>query len=160
MKRKFFHCPAENLDEFRAAAEAAAKLGVTHVYVSELPKSRWQWDMDRTDPYPNWGMMHAALFKVYVPEKLREYLPCDYAEKNLRIVADRCAILKKYGLKAAFQKISDFFKGWTASGRAELAHLDQPPSGTVEHPNGTAYIPSFSYEGISLTYSAPQPGEV
>ena len=39
-------------------------------------------------------------------------------------------------------------------------HLDQPPSGTVEHPNGTAYIPSFSYEGISLTYSAPQPGEV
>jgi len=39
-------------------------------------------------------------------------------------------------------------------------HLDQPPSGTVEHPNGTAYIPSFSYEGISLTYGAPQPGEV
>ena len=39
-------------------------------------------------------------------------------------------------------------------------HLDQPPSGTVEHPNGTAYIPSFSYEGLSLTYSAPQPGEV
>jgi len=32
-------------------------------------------------------------------------------------------------------------------------HLDQPPS-TVEHPNGTAYIPSFSYEDVSLTYSA------
>ncbi|MBQ8743938.1 MAG: hypothetical protein IJZ18_01980, partial [Mailhella sp.] len=39
-------------------------------------------------------------------------------------------------------------------------HLDQPPSGTVQHPNGTAYIPSFSYEDISLTYGAPQPGEV
>ena len=38
-------------------------------------------------------------------------------------------------------------------------HLDQPPSGTVEHPNGTAYIPSYSYEGISLTYGAPQPAE-
>jgi len=39
-------------------------------------------------------------------------------------------------------------------------HLDQPPSGTVEHPNGTAYIPTFSLEGVSLTYGAPQPGEV
>ncbi len=39
-------------------------------------------------------------------------------------------------------------------------HLDQPPSGMVEHASGTAYIPSFSYEGISLTYGAPQPGEV
>ena len=39
-------------------------------------------------------------------------------------------------------------------------HLDQPPSVTVEHPDGTAYIPSFSYEDLSLTYGAPQPGEV
>ena len=38
-------------------------------------------------------------------------------------------------------------------------HLDQPPSGTVQHPNGTAYIPSFSCEGISLTYGAHQPIE-
>ena len=29
------------------------------------------------------------------------------------------------GLKAAFQKISDFFKGWTASGRAELASRNE-----------------------------------
>ena len=36
-------------------------------------------------------------------------------------------------------------------------HLDQPPSATVQHPTGTAYIPSFSYEGVSLTYGAPQP---
>ena len=38
-------------------------------------------------------------------------------------------------------------------------HLDQPPSATVQHPTGTAYIPSFSYEGVSLTYGAPQPAE-
>ena len=64
MKRKFFHCPAETLEEFRIAAKTAADLGVTHVYVSELPKSRWQWEMDLSDPYPNWGMMHSAIFKV------------------------------------------------------------------------------------------------
>ncbi|WP_446424442.1 hypothetical protein [Mailhella sp.] len=38
-------------------------------------------------------------------------------------------------------------------------HLDQPPSATVQHASGTAYIPSFSYEGVSLTYGAPQPAE-
>ena len=86
MKRKFFHCPAENLDEFRAAAEAAAKLGVTHVYVSELPKSRWQWDMDRTDPYPNWGMMHSAIFKVVPTRELAQWVPQDYVEKNWKLL--------------------------------------------------------------------------
>ena len=39
-------------------------------------------------------------------------------------------------------------------------HLDQPPSVTVQHPNGTAYIPTFSLEGVSLTYGSPQPAEV
>ncbi|MBR6555938.1 MAG: hypothetical protein IKT60_00760 [Clostridia bacterium] len=100
--KRIFNCPTETLEEFERAAKTAAALGYTHMTVSDLPKSIWQWDRDRFDPYPNWGMMHAALFKVYVPEKLRKYLPCDYAEKNLQIVADRCKILKKYGLKAAF----------------------------------------------------------
>ena len=100
--KRIFNCPTETLEEFERAAKQAAMLGYTHMTVSDLPKSIWQWNRDRFDPYPNWGMMHAALFKVYVPEKLRKYLPCDYAEKNLQIVADRCKILKKYGLKAAF----------------------------------------------------------
>ena len=120
MKRKFFHCPAENLDEFRAAAEAAAKLGVTHVYVSELPKSRWQWDMDRTDPYPNWGMMHSAIFKVVPTRELAQWVPQDYVEKNWKLLLERCAILKELGLKAAFKGCEP---GWLPEA-VYLAHPD------------------------------------
>ena len=38
-------------------------------------------------------------------------------------------------------------------------HLDQPPAATVEQATGTAYIPSATYEGISLSYSAPEPAQ-
>ena len=120
MKRKFFHCPAENPEEFRAAAEAAAKLGVTHVYVSELPKSRWQWDMDRNDPYPNWGMMHSAIFKVVPTPELAQWVPQDYVEKNWQLLLERCAILKELGLKAAFKGCEP---GWLPE-EVYLAHPD------------------------------------
>lgn len=100
--RRIFYCPTDDLTQFQAAAKAAKALGFTHMSISDLPKSRWQWDMDRDDPYPNWGMMHASIFKLYVPEKLRDFLPADYAEKNLEIVRARCEILKEYGLKASF----------------------------------------------------------
>ena len=38
-------------------------------------------------------------------------------------------------------------------------HLDQPPATTVEQSTGTAYIPSVTYEGLSLTYGAPEPAQ-
>ena len=97
-----FHCPTSTTEEFRRFAETAAQLGATHIFISDLPKSRWQWEMDRSDPYPNWGMMHATIFKVIVPPELAEWLPADYARRNLQIVAERGQILKSLGLKAAF----------------------------------------------------------
>jgi hypothetical protein len=47
-------------------------------------------------------MLVATIFKVIVPEALRPFLPGDYARKNLDIITQRCAILKEFGLKAAF----------------------------------------------------------
>lgn len=120
MKRKFFHCPADTLEEFRTAAEAAAKMGVTHVYVSELPKSRWQWEMDLSDPYPNWGMMHSAIFKVVPTPELAQWVPQDYVEKNWQLLQQRCAILKELGLKAAFKGCEP---GWLPEG-VYAAHPD------------------------------------
>ena len=120
MKRKFFHCPAETLEEFRIAAKTAADLGVTHVYVSELSKSRWQWEMDLSDPYPNWGMMHSAIFKVVPTPELAQWVPQDYVEKNWQLLQQRCAILKEYGLKAAFKGCEP---GWLPEG-VYAAHPD------------------------------------
>ncbi len=101
-QKVIFTCPTSTIEEFRQLAKQAAELGATHVSISDLPKSRWQWELDMNDPYPNWGMLVTSLFKVVVPDELKPFLPADYAKKNLQIVKERCAILKEYGLKAAF----------------------------------------------------------
>ncbi len=102
-KRKIlFSCPTSTIEEFRAFARKAAELGATHVYISDLPKSRWLWELDRDDPYPNWGMLVASIFKVVIPPELKDFLPAEYSRKNLEIIRQRSAVLKELGLKAAF----------------------------------------------------------
>jgi len=102
MRKILFSCPTSTIEEFRAFAKSAAELGATHVYISDLPKSRWLWDLDRNDPYPNWGMLMATIFKVVIPPELKDFLPADYSRKNLEIICRRSGILKELGLKAAF----------------------------------------------------------
>jgi hypothetical protein len=70
-QKVIFTCPTNSMEEFRRLAKQAAELGATHVSISDLPKSRWQWDLDRNDPYPNWGMLVTSIFKVVVPEELK-----------------------------------------------------------------------------------------
>jgi len=101
-RKILFSCPTSTIEEFRAFAKSAADLGATHVYISDLPKSRWLWDLDRNDPYPNWGMLMATVFKVVIPPELKDFLPADYSRKNLEIIRRRSTILKELGLKAAF----------------------------------------------------------
>ncbi len=100
-RRKVFTFSSKNLSEFEKKAIKAKELGATHITISQIEKSRWQWERDMEDPYPNWGMLLTALFKIIVPEELKEWLPEDYAERNLNLIKQRGAILKKHGLKAA-----------------------------------------------------------
>lgn len=97
-----FNCPTSSIDEFETFATEAKKLGATHVNISQILPSRWQWELDIDDPYPNWGMPIATIFKIIVPKELAPYLPADYAKKNFETIKQRCEILKKLGLKAAF----------------------------------------------------------
>jgi len=101
-RKILFSAPTASIEEFRAFASEAKALGATHVYISDLPKSRWLWDLDRNDPYPNWGMLMSTIFKVVVPPELKGFLPADYARQNLEIIRRRGAVLKELGLKAAF----------------------------------------------------------
>jgi hypothetical protein len=94
-------CPTQNSTEFEELARLAAKTGATHVVISHLPKSRWQWELDRSDPYSNWGMLNPALFKIIVPKEFKGLLPQEYADTNLAILKRRVAILDQYGLEAA-----------------------------------------------------------
>ena len=102
MSKIMIDCNTNSLDEFRKLAEFAKKADATHVNISQVETAMWQWDLDRTDPYPNWGMSNATLFKVALPGVLEKYIPADYSARNLEMFSKRAEILKEYGLKAMF----------------------------------------------------------
>jgi hypothetical protein len=101
-RRILISAPTPTLEKFKELVSRAVDLGGTHVVISDLPKSRWQWESDRSDPYPNWGMLRASFFKVIVPDELKAWLPSDFAERNREILQQRASILKENGLKALF----------------------------------------------------------
>ncbi|MBN1541971.1 hypothetical protein JW992_07465 [candidate division KSB1 bacterium] len=96
-------CPTRSAEEFGQLADLAVEIGATHVVVSHLPKSRWQWELDRNDPYPNWNMHNPALFKIIVPRDFSGLLPQDSADRNLAIVRQRAQVLHSHNLKAAMR---------------------------------------------------------
>lgn len=103
MKKIIVECPTGNIDEFRRLAEFAKKNNITHLAVSDIEKSMWQWNRNRFDPYPNWGMKNATLFKIALPEALKKYIPSDSSDRNLEMFSKRAEVLKEYGLKAVFR---------------------------------------------------------
>ncbi len=95
--------------DFEKDVIKAKKAGATHITISQLEKSRWIWEKDMNDPYPNWGMLLLSLFKVIIPDELKSYLPQDYADRNLQTLKERMRILKKYNLKAALNLCEPFY---------------------------------------------------
>ena len=95
-------CPTADIAEYRTLAEFAKSIGATHLGADQIEHSLWQWNRNRYDPYPNWSMHRPSIFKFVVPEKLKKYLPEDYANRNLEMLRKRAAVLKEFGLKADF----------------------------------------------------------
>lgn len=98
-----------SIGDFEKDALKAADAGATHVMVSALEKSRWIWERDRTDPYPNWGMLLPSLFKIIVPRELEGRLPGDYAGRNLETLRRRMDVLGRLGLKGAMTLCEPFY---------------------------------------------------
>ena len=101
-RKVIFSCPTDNITDFEEFVIRVKKLGATHIFVSDLPKSRWQWEMNLNDPYPNWSMFNASIFKILPPPEIAKYIPEEYYKRNIEILKQRAAVLKKQGLKAAF----------------------------------------------------------
>jgi hypothetical protein len=96
-------CPTATLEEFRRLTDLCVELGVTHVNITaDLPRSRWQWELDLNDPYPNWSMGNAMLFKIAVPDALRAWIPMEYAKRATDLITGRGEILRKLSLKASY----------------------------------------------------------
>jgi len=120
MRKISITCAARtNLDEYRRLAQLAKEIGATHLSVSQIEPSMWQWNVNRYDPYPNWSLDRPTVFKFIVPEQLKGYLPEDYAKRNLDMLIARAKILQEYGLKATFD-------GMEPAYLPEQVYLDHP----------------------------------
>lgn len=96
-----FNIVTDSLEDFRNVALKAKEMGATHLMVSHMPRSRWMWEQDLTDPYPNWSMDHAQLFKLVCPPELKEFLPQEHIAECFALLKARCDILREVGLKPA-----------------------------------------------------------
>ncbi len=149
-RKIIYNSPTASIEEFKTFAEEAKKLGATHVNISQIIPSRWQWELDMNDPYPNWGMTIATIFKIIVPPELKSYLPVDYAKKNFEMIKKRCEILKKLGLKAAFA-------GKEPAYLPEAVYQDHPDwrGPQCEHPRrarNTYYAPCIDHPKVLEMY--------
>jgi hypothetical protein len=92
---------AADLALFDRKAALSKELGATHMVITEgIPLATWE--LDRDDPYPEWYVHHASLLKVFPPKDVQPYVNMDYANHVAAIMEKRCAILRKYGLKAVW----------------------------------------------------------
>jgi hypothetical protein len=99
-----FGCYTKDMKDFEVFVKRAKQSGATHINLSneDLPFAKWEYDVEN-DPYPSWVFTNMGLLKIATPVVLKPYLPQDYAERVLSILEERCKILRKYGLKAAFK---------------------------------------------------------
>ena len=89
-------------ERFEEFAKLAKELGATHVAASSVSPAVWMWNQDRRDPYLNWMIANAGVFRFILPEPLKPYLDADYVAGNRARLERRGQVLKALGLKAAF----------------------------------------------------------
>lgn len=94
---------SDSISSFEAFARRAKQSGATHVVITaeDLPWALWMLDTPG-DPYPAWAMSNIGVFKVATPDALKKYLPQDYADRVMGVLKERCEVLRRLGLKAAY----------------------------------------------------------
>jgi hypothetical protein len=102
-KNIVFGCYTSNLNDFEKFVIQAKEAGATHIQINaeDLPLAYWQMDPPG-DPYPAWVISNPGLLKTFIPDALKKYIPNHTANKVCKILEERCNILRKYNLKAAF----------------------------------------------------------
>jgi hypothetical protein len=94
---------SDSIASFEAFARQARQSGATHIVITaeDLPWAMWQMDTPG-DPYPAWAVSNVGLLKVSIPTALEPFLKKEYSTRVLAILRERCEVLRKLGLKAAF----------------------------------------------------------
>ncbi len=87
---------------FERKAQMAKEAGATYVNLTDnLPIAYWE--LDAGDPYPAWFAHHAGLFIMFPAKDVEPYVDMKYARRIQGILAQRCAVLKKYDLKGLWR---------------------------------------------------------
>lgn len=102
-RKVVFASPSASREDFERFAERARQSGATHINVAaeDLPWASWQYDTPG-DPYPAWVISNTGLLKIVPPAAIRAHIPQAYSETVLSILEQRCRVLGRLGLKAAF----------------------------------------------------------
>ena len=97
-----------NPEEFTAIAETAKEAGFTHIDIGCALSERARWQLTNNgvycegyDFYPEYTAAFPSLFKFYIPEGLKGFLPEDYTKRNYDRMAAFAEVLKQFDLKAA-----------------------------------------------------------
>ena len=93
---------AADLSAFERKAAFFNDTATTEMVVTDgLPIATWESDPD--DPYPQWFVHHASLLTIFAPQALRPFVDTAHVDRVQRIVAQRCQVLAKYGLKGVWR---------------------------------------------------------
>ncbi|MBW8814015.1 MAG: hypothetical protein JF588_11375 [Caulobacterales bacterium] len=93
---------AADLALFDRRAALAKDLGATDMVMTEgLPASTWEFDA--SDPYPAWFVHHASLLKIFPAGAVTPFIDAAYVRHAQAVVAARCAILAKHGLRGVWR---------------------------------------------------------
>ncbi len=118
-----------DLAAFDRDAAAARESGGTRLSITTgLPPSMWQFDPP-DDPYPGWFVHQPSILKIFPPPELQPFVSLDYAARAVRILEERSKILRKHGLKGAWnsnepQVLPEAF--FAAYPRLRGPRVDQP----------------------------------
>lgn len=93
-----FSIPLE-ADDYAAQIARAFEHGATHITIGGFPFEYDELLPDNRDPYPNWSQGKFALFRVFPPEGVAEFMPAGMAEKNRAWLDARVAVVRRFGLR-------------------------------------------------------------
>ncbi len=128
---------SSDLAGFERNAATAKELGATHVVITDdIPTADWQFAEAPNDPYPAWYVGHPSVLEIFPPKDLAPFVDRDYVAKVGQILEQRCAILRKYGLKAAWNSnephvLPEAF--FVAHPEMRGPQVDQPNRARVPH---------------------------
>ena len=99
----YYYVDENDLQQYEYYVSLAKEAGFTHMDLSQLhDRARWCVADDPTDPWLQWNLHNASLFKLLPPDGMKKFAPADWVGHDLALVIAKGRILEKYGMKGVF----------------------------------------------------------